>query len=166
MFNVGDRVIYESQGVYKIIEITTSPVDKTDEGLFYVLVPVYEPECNIIITPIENKRVREIITMERAEEIINKIPDLSPLTVENERGRRNVYKTALEGPNLEEYVRLIKTVRIRREEFAKGKKRVSETDADFEERAKHGLYSEFAEVYDIPISEVEQMIIDKIENAG
>ena len=53
----------------------------------------------------------------------------------------------------------------RREELAKVKKRVSETDADYEKRAKHGLYSELATVFDIPITQVEQMIIEKIETA-
>lgn len=167
MFNVGDRVIYENQGVYTIKEITNSPVDKTDERLFYVLVPVHEPACNVVVTPVGNeKKVRGIITRARADEIINSIPSLEPLVVENERGRRNAYKEALESFQLENYVRVIKTVHARREELAKIKKRVSETDADYEKRAKHGLYSEFAAVFEIPITEVEQMITDRIETAG
>ena len=161
------RVIYENQGVYTIKEITNSPVDKTDERLFYVLVPVHEPACNVVVTPVGNeKKVRGIITRARADEIINSIPSLEPLVVENERGRRNAYKEALESFQLENYVRVIKTVHARREELAKIKKRVSETDADYEKRAKHGLYSEFAAVFEIPITEVEQMITDKIETAG
>lgn len=166
MFNIGDSVIYENQGVYTVKEISKSPVDKTDDRLFYVLVPVHEPECNIIVTPVDGQRVRAVISQERANEIIRMIPQLSVLTVENERNRREVYKAALGGLNLEDYVRIIKTVYARREELAKVKKRISETDADYEKRAKHGLYSEFAVVFGIPITEVEQMITDRIENAG
>ena len=166
MFNIGDSVIYENQGVYTVREITKSPVDKTDDRLFYVLVPVHEPACNVIVTPVDAQRVRTLITKERANEIIGKIPELSVLAIENERNRRDVYKAALGGLNLEDYVRIIKTVYSRREELAKVKKRISETDADYEKRAKHGLYSEFAIVFDIPITEVEQMIADRIENAG
>ena len=166
MFNIGDSVIYENQGVYTVKEITKSPVDKTDDRLFYVLIPVHEPACNVIVTPVGGQRVRAVITKERANEIIGKIPELSVLTVENERNRRDVYKAALGGLNLEDYVRIIKTVYARREELAKVKKRISETDADYEKRAKHGLYSEFAVVFDIPITDVEQMIADRIDNAG
>ena len=166
MFNVGDRVIYENQGVYTVREISVSPVDKTDERLFYVLVPIYEPECNVIVTPVDNPKVRGIITKERADEIIMLIPSIQPLEVVNERSRREVYKAALGRLELEDYVRIIKTVYTRREELAKVKKRISETDADYEKRAKHGLYSEFAAVFEIPINEVEQFIIDRIENAG
>lgn len=166
MFSVGDRVIYENLGVYTVKEISKSPVDKTDDRFFYVLVPMHEPECNIVVTLVTNPKVRELISRERADEIIEKIPVLEPLKVENERNRRDVYKSALGGLELEDYVRIIKTVHARREHFAKNKKRISETDADYEKRAKHGLYSEFSAVYNIPITEVEQMISKKIENAG
>ncbi|MBE6547826.1 MAG: hypothetical protein E7667_02965 [Ruminococcaceae bacterium] len=166
MFNIGDRVIYEYQGVYTVREISNSPVDKTDERLFYVLVPMYEPECNVIVTPVDNDKVRGIITQDQAHEIIAKIPSIQPLVVGNERNRREVYKSALGGYKLEDYVSIIKTVYVRREELAKVKKRISETDADYEKRAKHGLYSEFAAVFEIPITEVEQFIINSIENAG
>lgn len=165
MFNIGDRVVYENQGVYTIREITTSPVDKTDERLYYVLVPIYEPECNIVVTRVDNDRVRATISKERADEIIMSIPALDLLTVETERGRRDVYKSAFASFELENYIRIIKTVCARREELAKIKKRVSETDADYEKRAKHGLYSELATVFDIPITQVEQMINEKIEAA-
>ena len=123
MFNIGDRVIYENQGVYVIKDITNSPVDKTDERLFYVLVPVHEPACNVVITPVGNeKKVRSMISRERADEIIMSMPSLEPLVIENERGRKNAYKGALESFQLEDYIRLIKTVQARREELAKIKK--------------------------------------------
>lgn len=166
MFNIGDRVIYDSLGVYTVKDITKSPVDKTDERIFYVLVPMHEPACNVVVTPVSNPKVRELISRERADEIIIKIPEIEPLVVENERNRRDVYKAALTGLNLEDYVRIIKTVHVRREHFAKNKKRISETDADYEKRAKHGLYSELAVVYDVPITEVEEMIFRKSEKVG
>ncbi len=163
MFNVGDRVIYENLGVYTVREISRSPVDKTDERLFYVLVPMHEPECNVVVTLTTNTKVRGLISRERAEEIIGKIPELEPFTVENERLRKEIYRNALGGLDLEDYVRLIKTVMARREDFAKQKRRISDTDADYEKRAKHGLYSELAVVYDVKINEVENMIEEKIQ---
>ena len=166
MFNAGDLVIYEHQGVYTVREITGSPVDKTDDRQFYVLVPCHEPACNIVVTPVGNPKVRGIITREAATELIGRIPEIGVLSVENERNRREVYRNALSNLQLEDFVRIIKTVHARREELAKTKKRLSETDADYEKRAKHGLYSEFAAVFEIPIGDVEQMITDMIENVG
>lgn len=166
MFSVGDLVIYEHHGVYTVKEISGSPVDKTDDREFYVLVPIYEPACNVVVTPVGNTKVRGLITKDAATELIGRIPQIEPLSVENERNRREIYRAALGNHQLEDYVKIIKTVHARREELTRNKKRLSETDADYEKRAKHGLYSEFAAVFEIPIGEVEQMISDMIENVG
>lgn len=166
MFNIGERVIYENQGVYIVKNITNSPVDKTDERLFYVLVPEYEPQCNVIVTPTSNEKVRDVISKDGADEMILQIPLLPVLEIDNERNRKNVYREALASLKLEEYIRLIKTVYSRRIELTKNKKRLSETDADYEKRAKHALYSELACVYGISITDVEKLITERIENAG
>lgn len=166
MFSIGDRVVYENQGVYVVKNTTNSPVDKADDRLFYVLVPVYEPECNVVVTPVNNPKVRELITIEDAEEFIRNIPSIDLLKVENERARRDAYKSAFASYELEKYVGIIKTVHARRDDLLKNKKRLSETDADYEKRAKHALYSELATVYGVSIGDVEQLISDKIKNAG
>ena len=164
MFNIGDLIVYGNNGVYTVAEYCKSPVDKNDTRTFYLLRPLYESSSNIIMTPASNDRVimRYLISKEEAYTIIDKIPYISELTVDFERARRDTYKNALTSGNLEEYVKIIKTVHTRREMVMKTRKRLSETDTEYEKRAKFCLYSEFASVFDIPFDSVEAFINQRI----
>lgn len=164
MFNIGDLIVYGNNGVYTVAEYCKSPVDKNDTRTFYLLRPLYESASNIIMTPVSNDRVvmRGLISKDEAYAIIDKIPYISELTVEHERARRDRYKEALSSGNLEQYVSIIKSVHTRREMVTKCKKRLSETDAEYEKRAKFCLYSEFASVFDIPFDTVEAFIYQRI----
>ena len=106
--------------------------------------------------------MRKIITKEEALDFISRIPYISTLQVQNERNRREVYKSTLASAKLEGYVSIIKTVYLRREEVAKNRRRISEADADYEKKAKFCLYSELATVFGIEFSEVEDFIADTI----
>ena len=164
MFNIGDLIVYGNSGVFTVTEYCKSPVDKNDTRTFYLLTPIYESASNIIMTPVENDRVimRHLISEEEAYYVIDRIPYICELTVEFERGRRDKYKEALSSGDLEEYVKIIKSVHTRRENAIKCKKRLSETDTEYEKRAKYCLYSEFASVFDIPFSSVEEFINQRI----
>ncbi len=156
--------MYGNNGVYSVAEYCKSPVDKNDTRTFYLLKPLYESASNIIITPVCNDKVnmRYLISPDDAYSIIDKIPYIPELMVECERNRRDKYKEALSSGNLEEYVQIIKSVHTRREMVKKCKKRLSETDAEYEKRAKYCLYSELASVFDIPFTSVESFIIQRI----
>ncbi len=165
MFSLGDKVIYGSDGVFTVTEYTTSPVDKNDTRSFYLLRPLHGPEGNIIITPFENEKTKMRLAMSHDEAIsfIDSFPSIPLLTVDREKNRREVYRKALEGAvSAEILVSIIKTVRERREELAKIKKRVSESDNDYEKKAKYCLYGELAIALDIQVDEVDKFIEDRL----
>lgn len=164
MFNIGDLIVYGNSGVYTVAEYCKSPVDKNDTRTFYLLRPLYESASNIIMTPASNDRVmmRYLITKDEAYGIIDRIPYIPELIVEFERARRDKYKEALSSGDLEKYVSIIKSVHTRRETVIKCKKRLSETDTEYEKRAKFCLYSELASVFDIPFDSVETFIYQRI----
>lgn len=164
MFNVGDIIVYGNSGVFCVSEYCHSPVDKKDDRIFYLLRPLHESPSNIIITPADNDRImmRPIISENDAYELIDKIPYISTLTIENEKYRKETYRESIAKCCLEEYVKIIKTVHQRREDVLRHKKRLSETDADYEKRAKYCLYSEIASVFNIELSHVEDFINQRI----
>ncbi len=167
MFDVGEQIVYGNNGVYVVSDLSRSPVDKNDTRTFYILRPVYDAPSNIVFTPVDNDRVtmRKIISREEALELIDRIPYITVLEVENERARREVYKDALSRSDLDFYVKIIKTVYTRREEVEKKRRRISETDADYERRAKYCLYSELAAVFELELSSVEEFINQRLNNA-
>ena len=165
MFAIGDMIVYGSDGVYTVSEYTKSPIDKGDLRVFYILKPLTGADGNRVITPSEGGTtpMRPVMGREEALALVEKIPEIGIITVENERSRRDVYRSVMSGGCGENMVSMIKTVRERRRVFARLKRRLSETDADFESRAKHCLYSELSVALDIPYREVEGHIIEKFQ---
>lgn len=164
MFKIGERIIYGSEGVFEITEYASSPIDKSDDRVFYILKPVYGPQGNIIFTPADNDKtvMRQIMSQSEAKILIEKMISILPLDVEREKNRRDLYKFCMISTEPENYVRLIKTVYLRREEFAKQKRRLSDADTDYEKKAKFCLYGELSIALDMPFEKVEEYISNKL----
>ncbi len=160
MFTIGEKIVYGSEGVYFVAEYTTSPIDKNDARQFYVLKPVHGPAGNVILTPVDNINVkmRKVMDKQSALDFIEKIPSIEVLTVEREKNRRELYRATLLRGQCEDYVAIIKTVHVRREEFLKAKKHLAESDNDYEKKSKFCLYGELSVSLDIPFDEVEHKI--------
>lgn len=167
LFSIGDNVIYGSDGVFTVAEYSSSPIDKNDTRQFYVLRPIHGQVGNIIMTPVGNEKakMRAVMSRDEALAFIDAAPTVAPLTVEKEKERRDVYRKALEVASAESLLGIIKTVAIRRAELAKVKKRPSESDNDYEKKAKHCLYGELSVALEIPVAEVEGFIEEKLSAA-
>ena len=166
MFAVGDRVVYGYEGVFCVSEYTTSPIDKNDERVFYVLRPAFGSGNSMIVTPSEGgvTSIRAVISREEAEAIINRIEEIGEVVVDKERNRREVYREVMGRCCAEACISIIKTVRTRRREFLAQKRRLAETDTDFESRARYCLFCELAAAMHISISEAEQIVMLKLND--
>ncbi len=164
MFSIGQKIVYGSEGVFEVVEYARSPIDKNDTRQFYVLRPVHGPSGNVIYTPVDNDkiRMRPVMDKEAALVLIKRMPDIPMLTVEREKNRRDVYRATLAQADTDEYVSIIKTVWERKAEFARQKKRISESDNDYEKKAKFCLYGELSVALDIELEEVERFIEQKL----
>ena len=137
-------------------------------NLFYVLRPVHGFENNVIVTPSEGgmTSMRLVIGREEALALIERIRDIGEVSVPYERGRRDAYKSVMACGRGEDFISIIKTVRRRRVEFMAQKRRLAETDTDFESRAKKCLYGELAVALDMPFVEVEPFIKQRLGENG
>lgn len=167
MFSIGDKIIYGFDGVFTVSEYSSSPIDKNDTRQFYVLRSVHGQVGNVIMTPVGNEKakMRAIMSRDEALAFIDTAPTVALLTIDREKDRRDVYRKALENASAESLLRIIKTVAMRREELAKVKKRPSESDNDYEKKAKHCLYGELSIALEIQIEEVERFIEERISAA-
>lgn len=166
MFSIGDCIVYGSEGVYTVAEYTSSPIDKNDTRQFYVLRPVHGPAGNVIITPVGNDKVkmRAVMSREEALAFIDRMPEIPTLTIEREKNRREVYRQALANASGDEFVKIIKTVMERREELLKAKKRLSESDNDYEKKAKFCLHGELSISLGIPIDQMDEFIKNRLSS--
>ena len=164
MFQIGDLLFYGTNGVCRVSEICSSPFDSTDTRSFYKLTPISEHSTLVIYTPIDNDRVvmRPLISKEEAEALIARLGEIEKVAVAVEKYRKDAYREAIREGAPEGFVKILKTVRARREVFRKTRRRVPDLDNDFEFTAKNCLYGELCTVLGIPREEIHRIVTESI----
>lgn len=156
MFRVNDLVLYGSDGICRITEITKRLFrEKTVE--YYVLKPVYNKNATLFV-PTENEqltaKMRPALTKEEIRTIIQDMPESEIVWIEDEAERKLRYREILSSGNSHELVKLIKTLYIRQQQQKAIGKKLHMADERFFREAEKLLYNEFAVVLDIPQEEV------------
>lgn len=161
MFKVGDYVMYKTEGVCKVDQITTmdsNPKDK-QKRLYYVMIPVKDSGLKIY-SAVENTAIprRPIMTEQEARTMIETMADLPVLEIENEKYREESYKRALKSCNCREWVRVMKTIYLRKKgRLSEGKKSTA-VDDHYQKAAKELLLGELSVVLNMSEDEVDQYI--------
>jgi CarD family transcriptional regulator len=165
MFETGDYVVYGHSGICEVMGTTTMSMDGVSkERLYYVLRPDGSSEGKIF-TPVDNKKqvIRKVMTREEAEQLIDEIPNIEVLQIDNEKFREEKYKECIRSCESKEMVRIIKTIHLRgRERISRGKK-TTLTDERYLKLAEENLYSELSMLLNVPKSKMENYIADRIE---
>lgn len=165
MFNIGELIIYGSSGVCKVTEITKMSLKGMHDGrLYYVLQPYYQ-KTGKIFTPVDNEKVimRQLISKEEAKALIDDIPNIESLWIANDKQREETYKKCIRSHECKEYVKIIKTLYMRKQErIAQGKK-ITATDERYFRQAEDNLYEELSIPLGIPKEEMSDYIAKRIE---
>ena len=157
MFKVGDHVVYGTNGVCLISDITPSPFDKRDTRTFYVLKPLSGASTSLIYTPVDNDRVpmRPLLDRREAEALLSDIDRIPCLEVGEERARRMAYRQAIAAAEPRMYIALIKTVDSRRVEFCGTQRRLPDFEIEYDAVARRHLYTELSVALGRPIKDFE-----------
>lgn len=156
MYKVNEKIIYKKD-VCKIRDI------KEDKNIkYYILTPI-DDESLIIKVPIDNKLMRNLISKEEIEKIIDEIPNIKPLDNIDDRFIENTYKELLNGGSYEELITIIKMTYIRNNERQKQNKKISEKDDKYFNLAEKYLYNEFGTVLNMTFDETKEYITKKVE---
>ena len=157
MFQVNDYIIYGESGVCLIADITTPPISGVDKNKNYYVLHPYYSSGKTIYTPVDNDKVsmRKILTKQEAEELISKIPFIETIWIENEKFREDVYKKAMHTYASEAWVKIIKTLYLRKEERKAEGKVITATDERYFRAAENYLYGELSLSLGMPLEEVK-----------
>ena len=164
MFKIGEYIIYGFNGVCRVENVGTirlSGIEK--ERLYYTLHPFGEKE-GTIYTPVDNQKtlMRPILTKKEAKELLDEISGIDSLWITDERTREMTYKEVMNKCDSREWVRIIKTLYLRRKErIAEGKK-ITASDEKYLRLAEENLYSELSVALEIPRNQMEEYITDYI----
>ena len=146
MFGKGEIVFYENKGVCEVMDVITMnlqgiPKDK----LFYVLHPYFTKDDKIF-TPIDNDKIiiRKLITKEEVDQLVGEISEIEELIIDNEKMREETYKECIRSCECKQWVRIIKTLKKRRNRRIQEGKKTTASDDRYLKLAENNLYSEIS----------------------
>lgn len=165
MFRTNDFVVYNSTGVYKIVDIKKEKDINDNETEYYVLQPAYHNNMTIK-TPVNNPKVvmRSTITKEQVLELIESMPEKDTIWINDDRERNENFKAALKTANSEEWVKLIRTIYLKKQEKIDLGKKISKMDEEIMKAAEKNLNEEFAIALDITPDQVASYISERISS--
>ena len=157
MYNIGDYVVY-LKDVCKILDIKKKYMNDTD---YYILSPVNDNSLKLNI-PVNNHSIRNLITIEKINEIINNILNIKTIEYDDKNIEQE-YKKLLNNASWEDLITIIKTTYKRNQARLDNKKKISDKDKNYFELAEIYLYTEFSIVLNMSFGETKEYIIKKVE---
>ncbi len=146
MFEVGDYVVYGSNGVCQITKV--GPIDcpgVPQDKLYYTMTPCYIRDSEIF-TPVDNDRVviRKVMSKDEAVVFVQNMYQIQSLKIEEEKKRELLYKQTILSCEPAKIVSLIKTIYERIQERQAEGKKVTSSDSKYCHIAEDSLYGELA----------------------
>ena len=155
MFRIGEYLVYRKD-VCKVKDI------KEKEGKeYYQLTPVDDETLKIEV-PIDNENLRNVISKVDLENLVNSIPNIDTIDC-SDRMIELEYKNLISTGSKEDLIKVIKTAYLRNKERIASKKKLSEKDTNYQEKAEKLLYNEFSVVLNKTFDQVKEYIINKVE---
>ena len=167
MYNTGDFVVHGRDGLCEITEISSMDlIGEGNERDYYILVPVNNPKSRIYV-PVGTGEttLRAPLTEKEALEIIDELPSIEALRIENEKTREKDYNSAIIKNDCVELFKLIKTTYTRNmERRAKGHTATA-IDESYYKTAVKALHSELGYALGIGAEEMENFIEQRLGSA-
>ena len=158
MYKVNDYLIY-GKDVCQVEKIEEKKFNNED---YYLLRPIKNKSLKIS-APISDKanKIRDLITKEEIENLINKIPSL-PIITTDDKFIESEYKKLLSNNNHEDLIKIIKTTYLRNKKRIDNNKKIAEKDKTYFELAEEYLYNEFSITLNKSYEETKEYIINAV----
>ncbi len=167
MFSIGEYIIYGTKGVCQVTDITTMDLTGVPKDAKYYILQPWNQRGSRIFVSVDNQKtlMRNTLSKEEAEALIEEIPQISEIWVDNDKEREEKYRECIRSCDCRDLVRIIKTLLLRREERLKAGKKITTTDERYLKLAEEHLYSELAVALGISAEIVRNHITAIVESA-
>ena len=164
MFQVGEYIVCDHNGVCQVLAVTEMPELKKDV-LYSQLEPVYSRGSRIFVPVDSNKLVmRRVFTEEEVETLLKEIPSIETIWISNEKKREEQYREVARKYDCREWVKIIKTIYLRKRNRKMEGKKITYIDEKYMKLAEENLYGEISIPLKISPDRVKRFIRDRIEN--
>ena len=160
MFSVGDTVVYGTQGVCTIKDISMLRLGKA-RGEYYILTPVADPGSVVYVRTSKETLLgttRAVLSRKEAEELILDA-SRDPLPwISDDVSRKTFCDDIVKNGSRKELMRLVGMLYCHREELRQQKKHFHNVDAQYLKTAERLLHDELAYALGIPAEQVPEYI--------
>lgn len=164
MFNVDDYIMYGKTGVCKVVDITNEKFINGEKRKYYILSPIYNNDT-VIKIPLDNDKVpmRKVISKGDMTALINDIPNMEILWIDDEKKRIAQFETMLKSGQCEELIKLIKSIKFSKKYARSIGKKLEKPDRDIMKEAERLLTEEFAIILNVYPNEASSYILSQID---
>lgn len=160
MFGIGEYVVYGNKGVCEVREI--GPVNipgMSSDRNYYTLSQVYTKGSTIFV-PVdkEDSGLRYVLTKEEVKELIDDIPNIKPVWIQNDKEREQLFTENIRKADTKRLVEMIIALYERKERRIADGKKATSTDERYFHAAEDILYGELGVVLGIDKKEVKDYI--------
>lgn len=149
-------IVYE-RDVCLIEEVKEKYIKGVD---YYILRPLNDKTLKISV-PVNSKLLRNLISLEDANKLIDNMKSIE--VIEDNKQIENEYKRLLDTGELSDLVKIIKTTYLRNKERIINKKKISEKDDNYFNKAEDYLYTELGVVFNMSKENIKEYIIEKLK---
>lgn len=151
MYEINDCVVHNS-GVCQIVDIRKESDINGAETEYYVLQPVYGNPLTIK-SPVNNPKgvIRRVVTRDEVLALIAAMPEQETFWPDNNKERNAAFKDSIKSGQNEEWVKVIKSVYLKKEAEPGA---VSKADDQYMKTAERQLHEEFSVALGITPEEV------------
>ncbi|MCQ2519167.1 MAG: CarD family transcriptional regulator [Lachnospiraceae bacterium] len=164
MFDLNDYVVHTTGGICQIKEIAPLNIPGADKNRKYYFLDPIKPKGSKVFVPVDNSAgIRKVMTDDEAKILIDEIPSIEEMPIDNDKIRELKYKEAIKSCDLRELVKIIKNLHTRRDQrFAEGKK-ITAIDDKYMKIAEDNLLNELAFALGRDKNEMQSVVSDKFE---
>lgn len=165
MFSIGQYVVCGNKGVCTIEDITTLDISGVDKAKkYYILKPKYVTASTVYV-PVDSamNSMRSILTKEEALKLVEEIPEIPVLEIQNEKLVEQEYKACMKSNCCREWVKLIKTIYLRKQKRLEAGRKETAIDGKFFKIAEENLYGELAVALEMQRNEVCDYITERLQ---
>lgn len=164
MFSAGDTIVYGTNGVCKIKEISYMKFGGA-AGEYFVLSPVNEPKSALYVPTGNEKLTSKMRAVLSRSELLSVIDDAAGddlAWISDDGGRKDYCDTVVKNGDRREVLRLIAMLYLKREELKNNKKHFHNIDAQYLKTAERMLNDEFSYVLGISADDVPEFIRSRV----
>lgn len=165
VFEIGEYVVCGNKGVCVVENIATLDISGVDkERKYYILKPKYQSGSTVYV-PVDSSKesIRRVLSSDEARKLIEAIPKLPLIEIPNDKLSEQTYKECMKTNSCEEWVRIIKTIYLRKQKRIQAGRKVTAVDARYFHMAEESLYGELAVALGLNRADVEAYITGEID---